>query len=181
MYNLIAFYQRNVELWCHAKNFPNDPRITKALACLRHARIQVLSKVQLCQCFFFLFWGREEGAKYHWKRAIIGAPAKRRLNGVWLAAWWWPNIIHWMLAWSLVGFFLGIRTSIARNPIFCHFPRWSGPLVTPTSGSAHVRNCACSSKPSLLDTSTSIKLSYAGLYILRDNHSSIRSHLVGQT
>ena len=26
MYYLIAFYQRIVELWCHAKNFPNDPR-----------------------------------------------------------------------------------------------------------------------------------------------------------
>ena len=24
---LIAFYQRIVELWCRAKNFPNDPRI----------------------------------------------------------------------------------------------------------------------------------------------------------
>ena len=23
---LIAFYQRIVELWCHAKNFPNAPR-----------------------------------------------------------------------------------------------------------------------------------------------------------
>ena len=27
MYYLIAFYQRVVELWCHATNFPNDPRI----------------------------------------------------------------------------------------------------------------------------------------------------------
>ena len=27
MYCLIAFNQRIVELWCHAKNFPNDPRI----------------------------------------------------------------------------------------------------------------------------------------------------------
>ena len=26
MYYLIAFYQRIVELWYHAKNFPNDPR-----------------------------------------------------------------------------------------------------------------------------------------------------------
>ena len=26
MYYLIAFYKRIVELWCHAKNFPNDPR-----------------------------------------------------------------------------------------------------------------------------------------------------------
>ena len=25
---LIAFYQRIIELWCHAKNFPNYPRIT---------------------------------------------------------------------------------------------------------------------------------------------------------
>ena len=27
MYYLIAFYQRIVELWCQAMNFPNDPRI----------------------------------------------------------------------------------------------------------------------------------------------------------
>ena len=27
MYYLIAFYQRIEELWCHAKNFQNDPRI----------------------------------------------------------------------------------------------------------------------------------------------------------
>ena len=27
MYYLIAFYQRIVELWFHAKNFPNDTRI----------------------------------------------------------------------------------------------------------------------------------------------------------
>ena len=26
MYHLIAFYQRIVELWCHAKNFPKAPR-----------------------------------------------------------------------------------------------------------------------------------------------------------
>ena len=25
----MAFYQRIVELWCHAKNFPNDPRIER--------------------------------------------------------------------------------------------------------------------------------------------------------
>ena len=29
MYYLIAFYQRIVELLCHAKNFPNDPRISQ--------------------------------------------------------------------------------------------------------------------------------------------------------
>ena len=27
MFYLIAFYHRVVELWCHAKNFPNAPRI----------------------------------------------------------------------------------------------------------------------------------------------------------
>ena len=32
MYYLIAFYQCIVELWCHAKNFPNDPRITYLLS-----------------------------------------------------------------------------------------------------------------------------------------------------
>ena len=28
-----AFYQRIKELWCHAKNFPNDPRISKVDLC----------------------------------------------------------------------------------------------------------------------------------------------------
>ena len=31
MYYLKAFYQRIVELWCHAKNFPNAPRISQLL------------------------------------------------------------------------------------------------------------------------------------------------------
>ena len=31
MYYLIAFYQHIVELWCHAKNFPNDPRIKEPI------------------------------------------------------------------------------------------------------------------------------------------------------
>ena len=31
MYYLIAFYQRIVELWCHAKNFPNAPRMAGLL------------------------------------------------------------------------------------------------------------------------------------------------------
>ena len=51
--------------------------------------------------FFFLFfsWWGEGGSKYHYKRAFIGLPAKRHLNGVSLTCWWWPNIEHWMLAW----------------------------------------------------------------------------------
>ena len=32
IYCLIAFYQGIVELWCHAKNFPNAPRISTLIA-----------------------------------------------------------------------------------------------------------------------------------------------------
>ena len=34
----------------------------------------------------------KRGSKYHLKWAIIGAPAKRHLNGVSLAGRCWPNI-----------------------------------------------------------------------------------------
>ena len=48
--------------------------------------------VHFWQCFFFSCWG-ERRSKYHYKRAIIGPPAKRHLNGASLACRWWPNIV----------------------------------------------------------------------------------------
>ena len=45
--------------------------------------------------FFFSWWG-ERGSKYHYKRAIIGLPAKCHLNGVSLVGRWWPNIECWL-------------------------------------------------------------------------------------
>ena len=68
--------------------------------------------VQLWQRFFLVWWG-EEGSKYHYKRAMIGPPAKRHLNGVSLACRWWPYIECWL--GSFVNF-KGIRTSIAKKP-----------------------------------------------------------------
>ena len=53
-----------------------------------HVRIQkVMSEgVQLWRCFFFFFsWWWEGESKYHYKRAMIGLPAKRHLNYISLA------------------------------------------------------------------------------------------------
>ena len=46
----------------------------------------------------FLFDEGREWSKYHYKRAIIGPPAKHHINGVLLAFRWWTNI-GMMLAW----------------------------------------------------------------------------------
>ena len=76
---------------------------------------KILSEgVPFWHLFFFLV---DEGwenpiLKYHYKRAIISPPAKRHLNGVSLACWWWPNIECWL--GSLV-IFRGIWTRIAKN------------------------------------------------------------------
>ena len=61
----------------------------------------------------------------HSKRAIIGPPAKRHLNGVSLACRRWPNIECWL--GSLV-IFQGIRTSITKKSyIFVIFRGGGGP------------------------------------------------------
>ena len=64
-----------------------------------------------CCCFFS--WGGEEGSKYHYKRDIIGPPAKRHLNGVSHACRCWPNIECWLGSFRI---FQGIRTCIAKKP-----------------------------------------------------------------
>ena len=61
----------------------------------------------------FSWWG-EGCSKCHYKRAIIGPPAKRHLNGISLVCGWWPNIECWL--------FQGIGTSFAKKPyIFVSF------------------------------------------------------------
>ena len=62
---------------------------------------------------------------YHYKQAIIDPPAKRHLNGVLLAARWWPNIECWLSSFVDLH---GIRTSIAKKPyIFVIFQGGGGP------------------------------------------------------
>ena len=103
----------------------NGPYYSRWALYKSHARVQnVLSEgVQLWQRFFFLFssfllflsrW-REGGSKYHYKRAIIGLPAKRHLNGVSLACRWWPNIKCWLGSFKI---FRGSGPVLLRNPIY---------------------------------------------------------------
>ena len=68
-----------------------------------------------CVFFFFSWWG-ERGSKYiyHLKRTIIGPPAKRHLNDVSLAGWWWSNIKCWLGNFMIASVFL-------RNPIALWF------------------------------------------------------------
>ena len=67
-------------------------------------------RVQLWQCFQ---WGGR-GSKKHWKRASIGPPAKRHLNGVSLTCRWWPNIECWLGGFVI---FRGSWPALLRNPI----------------------------------------------------------------
>ena len=88
-----------------------------------HARIQKVLRegVQLWQCVFS--WWEERGSKYH-NTANIGPPAKRHLNGVSLACWWWPNIESWF---SSLVIFRGSGPVLLWNPIFLWFFRGGGP------------------------------------------------------
>ena len=77
---------------------------------------------------FFSLWG-EGGSKYHYKRAIIGLPAKHHLNGISLACPWWPKFEFWLGSFVI---FRGSRTILLRNPFFWWFfkdpppsPSWS--------------------------------------------------------
>ena len=61
---------------------------------------------------FFLIWWGESGSKYNYKRAIIGPPVKRHLNGVSLAGQWWPNIEYWLDSFVILQ---EIRTRIGKK------------------------------------------------------------------
>ena len=139
---------------------------------MRRSRRFCQRGVQLHQCFFFLFSGGEDPNTI--KSGPLSARQQNLAGGLMMAQ---HNTLNAGL--NSLWFF---RTSNAKKPyIFVIFQGCPDPCPPPLSGSAFVRNCAYSAKPSLLYTATSTKLSYAGLYILRDNHSSIHSHLVGQT
>ena len=71
------------------------------------------------------------GSKYHYKRDIIGPPAKRQM-----ACRCWPNIEFWLVSFVVLQ---GIRTNIAKKPyIFVIFQRGGGgPDPCPPSGSAN--------------------------------------------
>ena len=58
------------------------------------------------------------GSKYHYKRAIIGPPAKRHLIVVTLAGRCWPNNESWLGSFE---FFSGSGPILQRNPIFLKF------------------------------------------------------------
>ena len=74
--------------------------------------------------FFFFLEGRDDPNKYHYKRALIGLPAKRHLNGVSLACRLWPKIECW---YGSLWFFNGSGPVLLRNPIFLWFYRAVGP------------------------------------------------------
>ena len=54
-------------------------------------------------CFVFSLMRVGEGSKYHYKRAIIGPPAKRHcLNGVSLVCRLWNNIECWLGSFEIL-------------------------------------------------------------------------------
>ena len=55
---------------------------------------------------------RERGYKYYLKWAIIGPPAKRHLNRVSVARWWW-HIECWLRSLVILQ---AIQTSFAKKP-----------------------------------------------------------------
>ena len=91
-------------------------------------------------CFFFS-WVGERGSKYHYKRAIIGPPAKRHLNGVSLAGRWWPNTACWLVSFVVLQ---GIRTNTAKKPyIFVIFLGGGGGGGGGSVPSAPLWICVC--------------------------------------
>ena len=88
-----------------------------------------------------LLMGRKESNQTnkqtnHYKRTIIGPPAKRHLNGVSLACRSWSNIVCWLGNFLI---FQGIRTSIPNETYICvcvFFFQESPDLLPPPSGSA---------------------------------------------
>ena len=81
---------------------------SKLFASSMHGTRIFLDGVHFWRFFFYLIF-----SKYHEKRAIIGPPAKRHLNGVSLACQWWPNIECWLGSFMIIQ---GILTSIAKKP-----------------------------------------------------------------
>ena len=101
------------------------------------ARIQkVLSEgAQLWQVFSLSslsWWG--ERIKYT-NIPLVGhirpvSKAKRHLNCVSAAVWWWPNIECWLCSFEI---YQGIRNSTAKKPIALWFFRGGGGSAPPAS------------------------------------------------
>ena len=80
--------------------------------------------------FFFFFFLIDKGREG--PNTTISGPSY--LFGVSLAGRWWPNTECWLVSFVVLQ---GIRTNIAKNPMFFVILGGSGPPVPPLSGSAH--------------------------------------------
>ena len=79
--------------------------------------------------FFFLVDKGRKDPKYHFKRVIIGPPAKHHLNGVSLACRFLTKIECWLDSFVI---FQGIRTITAKKPyIFVIFQGAPDPMPPP--------------------------------------------------
>ena len=103
-----------------------------------HARIQKTlaeGSNSTLTTLFLVDEGRGERNQISLKADIIGPPAKRHLNGIWLADRSWSNIKCWL---GSVVIFQGIPTSISKEPY--SFMILQGEVVRtlcPSSGSTH--------------------------------------------
>ena len=100
----------------------------------------------------FFSWWAVGGSKNHYKRAIIGPTAKRHLNTVSIACWWWPSIECWLGSfvifqwiWTravkkpyILWFFQGggVRTPC---PLLSLYPHTNWTPLTKFPGSVHVK------------------------------------------
>ena len=101
-----------------------------------HGSRKIRQRVQLWQLFFT--WWRKRGSLYHFKRAIIGPPAKRQ-NAIKMAFHWRTDDGPKLNAGSTpLLFFRRSGSILLRYPIFCDFSRGIRAPCAPPSGSAHV-------------------------------------------
>ena len=81
-------------------------------------------------------------------RAIVGPPAKRHLNGVWLGCRWWPNVECWLGSFEN---FRGSGPVLLRYSLFLWFsgppdpcPAWDWPMYTENPSYCAHRLCVLS-------------------------------------
>ena len=92
---------------------------------MRGSRTFLSEGVQLWRFLFFFSWWGEGDPNTTIRRAIIGPPAKRHLNGVSLACRQWLNIECWLKRFVI---FRGSGPVLLRNPIFFIFQGGGGGL-----------------------------------------------------